>query len=161
WGVTERAVFERARRNMAEQASAEQPAPPDMPADRGPALVRMVESGDAYWASRLLVAGWLAKQAAHVGGRPVAFVADTTGWLLTAAHGAGMARLFVLIEEEYREAARPVSPVAYTVDGDGAVVPYSVRPGDPLFPAVHRAEVVLASSEYLAQAQHVRSDAEC
>ncbi|MET7392312.1 hypothetical protein ABZS66_02290 [Dactylosporangium sp. NPDC005572] len=154
WGVTERAVYDRARANLAELA--ERTARPE--SDDQPSIVRMVESGDAYWASHLLVDGWLAGQERHLGGRPVAFVPDTTGVVL-ARDDEGIGKLFELIEEEYREAARPISTMAYTVDATGAVVPYAVPDGDPLYPAVHRSEVVLAANEYAAQGAHLESDA--
>ncbi|GAA0743225.1 hypothetical protein Drose_10910 [Dactylosporangium roseum] len=153
WGVTERVVYDRARANLTEHA--ERTARPD--GDRV-SIERMVESGDAYWASHLLVDGWLAAQGRHVGGRPVVFVPDTTGVVLAADHD-GIDKLFGIIEEEYREAARPISTMGYTVDGTGAVVPYSVPVDHPLFPAVHRAEVLLASNEYAAQAAHLETDA--
>jgi hypothetical protein len=162
WGVTERTVYDRARLNLAELARRTGGPATGDPGQDGPgrpmALVRMVESGDAYWASHLLVHGWLASRRDHVGGRPVLFVPDTTGVLLTAEHD-GLAKIFELVEDEYREAARPISTMAYTVDGTGAVVPYTVPVDDPLHPAVHRSEVLLASTEYASQAEHLKTDA--
>jgi hypothetical protein len=155
WGVTENGVFDRARRNMAELARRTE----DAVDGSGPrTLVRMVESGDAYWASHLFVEGWLARQRARLGGRPVLFVPDATGVLLVGEEDSrddGLAKLFELVEQEYREAARPISPMAYTVDDDGAVVPYSVPADHPMHRAAHRAEVLLASAEYAAQAEHL------
>ena len=160
WGVTERVVYDRARQNLAALARRTGPMTDDEGAPGQPmALVRMVESGDAYWASHLLVDGWLASQRDAVGGRPVMFIPDTTGVLLTADHGPGLAKIFELIEDEYREAARPISTMAYTVDHTGAVVPYEVPPDDPVHPAVHRSEVLLAAAEYASQASHLDTDA--
>ncbi|WP_433058590.1 hypothetical protein [Dactylosporangium sp. CS-033363] len=160
WGVTEHTVFDRARRNMAAIAAVTDDTT-DAPGPR--TLVRMVEDGDAYWSSHLLVDGWLAAQQSRLGGPPLAFVADTTGMLLVG-RGADdtpetLGKIFELVEHEYREAARPISPVALTVDHTGAVVPFLVPAGDPLYEITHRTEVLMATSEYAAQAHHLESDA--
>jgi hypothetical protein len=150
WGVPESMVYDRARRNL--------PWSPSTPAaDAGAAVVRMVDDGDAYCASHLLLPGWLAAQATRVGGPPVAFVPDTTG-LLLAASSDGIGPLFAAVEEEYRDAARPISTMAYTVDAAGAVVPYEAPPGHPLHAVVHRSEVLMAAAEYGTQAAHLGTD---
>jgi hypothetical protein len=160
WGVTEHAVFDRARRNMAEIAARTADAGDAHPAR---ALIRMIESGDAYWASHLFVDGWLAGQRARLGATPVFFVPDTTAALLVGhADGDGpdsLGKIFELVEAEYREAARPISPMGFTVGDDGAVVPFLAPPGDPMYEITHRAEVVMASSEYAAQARHLDTEA--
>ncbi|MEU7872257.1 hypothetical protein [Dactylosporangium sp. NPDC049140] len=160
WGVTENTVFDRARRNMAAIAKVSDEVS-DAPGPR--TLIRMVEDGDAYWASHLFVDGWLAAQQARLGGRPLAFVADTTGMLLVG-RGAedtpeSLGKVFELVEQEYRDAARPISPVALTVDGTGAVVPFLVPAEHPMYTITHRTEVIIAASEYAAQAAHLESDA--
>ncbi|GAA2396668.1 hypothetical protein [Dactylosporangium salmoneum] len=160
WGVTEHTVYDRARRNMAELAK-RTADDGDGPGPR--TLIRMVESGDAYWASHLFVDGWLAGQRSRVGGPPLLFVPDTTGVLLVGRSAGdspdSLGKVFELAETEYREAARPISPMAFTVDDGGAVVPYLAPPGDPMYEITHRALVLAASSEYAAQAQHLRSEA--
>ncbi|MFG2039330.1 hypothetical protein [Dactylosporangium sp. NPDC048998] len=160
WGVTERTVYDRARRNMAELARRTSDAS-DGPGPRS--LIRMVESGDAYWASHLFVDGWLAAQRARVGGTPLLFVPDTTGVMLVGRTAEdtqeGLGKLFELVEREYLEAARPISPMALTVGDDGAVVPFLAPPGDPMYEITHRTEVLTASSEYSAQAEHLQTEA--
>ncbi|MER7281799.1 hypothetical protein ABT369_45920 [Dactylosporangium sp. NPDC000244] len=160
WGVTEGTVFDRARRNMAAIAragSGTDEAPGPRP------LVRMVEDGDAYWASHLFVDGWLAAQRSRLGGVPLAFVADTTGMLLVGRGAEDtpetLGKVFELAEQEYRDAARPISPMALTVDDTGAVVPFLVPAGHPMHGVTHRTEVITAASEYAAQAAHLESDA--
>jgi hypothetical protein len=148
WSVTAEQVFDRARANLTGMA-----ALPAAPRPDGPLLMRFVENGDAYFVSRLLVYGWLASLATRVGGRPVAFVPDQNTLIVTDDRPDGLAPLFDLIEKEYNEAVRSVSPMAYSVDEHGEVVPYTAPPGHPLAAAVHRAEVLLAASEYGAQ-QH-------
>jgi hypothetical protein len=116
-----------------------------------------VDTGDSYFASMLLVDGFLARLAANVGGRPVAFVPDRDT-LIVGADGPGvLAGLYELVERQYMEAPRSISPVGYTVDERGAVVPYVAQPGTPLAGVVHRAEVLLASSEYGGQKQTLES----
>ncbi|MGI5243962.1 hypothetical protein [Dactylosporangium sp. CA-139066] len=160
WGVTERTVFDRARRNMAEIARRTTEAS-DGPGPRS--LIRMVESGEAYWASHLFVDGWLAGQRGRVGGPPLLFVPDTTGVLLVGRTAddtpESLGKLFELVEREYRDAARPISPMAFTVDGDGEVVPFRPPPGDPMHEVAHRSAVLMANAEYEAQGRHLKTDA--
>lgn len=159
WGVTERAVFDRARRNMAEIAA----STGDGVAAGPRSLVRMVESGDAYWASHLFVDGWLAGRRDGAAAPPLLFVPDTTGVLLAGRAADDtpqtVGKLFELAEREYREAARPISPMAFTVDEAGAVVPFLVPRGHPMYEITHRSEVLLASAEYAAQGGHLTTDA--
>ncbi|MFI5909143.1 hypothetical protein [Dactylosporangium sp. NPDC051541] len=160
WGVTENSIFDRARRNMSGLAKVGTDTT-GAPGRR--ALVRMVEDGDAYWASHLLVDGWLAAQQPQLGGPPLAFIPDTTGMLLVG-RGEGdtpesLGKVFELVEQEYREAARPISPMAFTVDDSGAVVPFVVPREHPMYEITHRSEVIIASSEYAAQAAHLETDA--
>jgi hypothetical protein len=148
WGVTEEQVFTRARSNLAGIAALPETEPPD-----GPVLLRFVESGDAYFVARLLVYGWLASLAGRVGGRPVAFAPDQNTLIVTDDSSDGLEGLFELVEKEYDAAVRGISPAAYTVDEHGEVVPYEAAPGHPLARIAHRAELMLAASEYSAQKQ--------
>jgi hypothetical protein len=150
WGVPAAEVFATARANLARLA-----APPDATPAGGPALLRFVDDGDGYFASRLLLDGWLAGLAGRVGGRPVAFVPDQNTLIVTDDQPDTLGPLFELVESAYREAARAVSPAAYTVDGAGRVLPYAPPPGHPVEAVAHRAEVILAASEYQAQGEHL------
>src|SRR3954451_5345341 len=145
WGVPAAEVFATARANVARFAALADEPP------AAPALLRFVDDGDGYFASRLLVDSWLAGLSGRVGGRPVAFVPDQNTLLVTGDQPDTLGSLFELVESEYREAARAVSPAAYTVDGAGRVVPYAAPAGHPVGAAAHRAEVVLAATEYAAQ----------
>jgi hypothetical protein len=146
WGVGDEEVFAVARANLA--AAGE--LPDADPAD-GPVLLRFVDDGDAYWPSHLLLDGWLAGLGDRVGGLPVAFVPDVNTLLVTAAAPEAMESLLELVAEEYLEAPRRLSPVGYTVDGVGRVVPYAAPIGHPSAVLLGRAERLLATREYAAQ----------
>ena len=147
WGVTEQEIFDTARANLTAVDTASEGEVGD-----GRALIRFVESGDAYWASRLLLAGDLRQLAERVGGRPVAFVPDTTAVVVVSDAPEAIARLFAMIEKEYREAVRPISPQAYTVDDAGQLQVYTPPAESAAAVAVHKAELLLAAAEYHSQA---------
>jgi uncharacterized protein YtpQ (UPF0354 family) len=147
WGVTPDEVFAAARENLTPGAAAI-----TGPAAAGnKALLRFVDDGNGYFTSMLLLDGFLAGLADHVGGRPVAFIADKDSLLVTADDPDGLPALFKLVEEEFGQAVRSISPAAYTVDDAGRVVPYRGPAGSAVARAAHRAEVLLASSEYASQ----------
>lgn len=96
---------------------------------------------------------------ATAGGQPVAVVSEQNGLLLLGVpvEPKSIAGLVKLALEEYRSAVRPVSPVPYTVDADGAVVPYTVPREDPAWPALREAETALAFDVYGQQTTHLRA----
>jgi hypothetical protein len=155
WGVSIEEVFAVARANLAANAGLP-------PADRsgGRVMLRFVDDGDAYWVSHILLDGWLAGLAEHVGGTPVAFVPDVRSLVVVDADPEPLPELFDLVERHFNESPRPLSPVAYTVDGAGRVVPLEVPSGHPAAGAVQRAARVLAASEYGAQQNILRDEVE-
>jgi hypothetical protein len=148
WGVTADEVFATARANLAERTPR-----PDEPPSEGAAMLRFVDSGDAYFTSMLLVDGFLAGLASRVGGRPVAFVPDRDTLIVVADEPELLISIYGMVEEQYRKAPRSVSPVGYTVDDRGRVAPYRAAGQSRLADVVHQAEVVLAAAEYAAQKQ--------
>jgi hypothetical protein len=148
WGVDADEIFAAAHANLAPRAtSATQGEPRD-----GPAMIRFVDTGDAYFTSMLLIDGFLAGLTPRVGGRPVAFVPDKdTLAVLGDDHPEALAQFYEMMEHEYRDAVRSLSPVGYTTDDSGRVVPYRTTEPGPLANRVHRAEVMLAAAEYNAQ----------
>jgi hypothetical protein len=160
WGVTPTDVFAAARANLAQIARFPAPAG-ERDRSVGPALIRFVDTGDAYFPSWLLVEGFLAGMASRVGGRPVAFVPDTSTLLVTADEPEAMPQLLAVVEAEYSDAVRQLSPVAYTCDDAGAVIPYRTHESIELADRLHRAELLLCAREYANQrsaleAQHGR-----
>lgn len=168
WGVSADEVFATARHNLAADhrrtggpAAATAPAEPAVPPESAmppePArLLRFVDDGNAYWVPRLLLDGWLAGLADRLGGPPVAFAPDRDS-LLVAPEGPTLAGIFDVVAAEYAAATHPVSPMGYTLDGSGSLVPFTVPADHPLYPAVHRAERQLAGREYDEQAELLRA----
>jgi hypothetical protein len=148
WGLEPADVFAVARENMA--AAAEHSLTTDW-AEPG-ALFRLVEDGDTYVGSLPLVPGWLAEVSRRMGGQAIAFLPDTGSALLCAVRPGHLDAIYEMVEEDYRNATRPLSPVGYVSDEAGRVVPYRPPAGHPDHLAARRAEVVLATTEYEAQA---------
>jgi hypothetical protein len=140
-------VFATARTNLRALADGLR----DRSATGGNVVLRLVDTGDAYFTSMMLLDGFLAGLADVVGGRPVAFVHDRDNLMVIADDPAGVATMLELVERDYTDAARPLSPVAYTCDERGAVVPYMAAEPGPLADRVHRAQVLLAAAEYQSQ----------
>jgi hypothetical protein len=147
WGVSAAQVFAAAHENLYAQATLGVEAE----AGEGRRVLRFIDTGDAYFASMILLEGWLAGLAPRVGGRPIAFVPDNNTLIVTGDDPASMPALLELVESEYNEAPRSVSPVAYTVDGSAAVIPYPASPAHPAHRQVHRSTIILAANEYGAQ----------
>jgi hypothetical protein len=144
WGVSAAEVFDRARANLA--ARARWQIIPEPSENR--TIYRMPESGSDYWASHLLLDGWLAGVGEQLGARPVMFVADRSGITIIADEPDVVGSMLEMTEETYMSASKPVSTQAFTVDGAGRVVPYTVPRGDPMWNAVHRSELAVAARQY-------------
>jgi hypothetical protein len=153
WGVSVEEVFATARANLAAAAGL---PPADHPGGR--VMLRFIDDGDAYWVSHLLLDGWLGTLAEHVGGVPIAFVPDVRSLVVVDAAPEPLPELFELVERHFAESPRPLSPVAYTVDQTGRVVPFNVATGHPAAAAVERASRVLAVTEYGAQQNILRDE---
>jgi hypothetical protein len=147
WSVTAAEVFGAAHANLADLAERALRAS----SGDGPTSVRFVDDGDTYYTSMLLVDGFLAGMSARVGGRAVAFVPDRNTLLVVPDQPDVLARLLDMMEGEYGDSVRSISPAAYTVDDAGAVVPYPVDGAGPLAGPLRRAEALLAAAEYAAQ----------
>lgn len=151
WGVSPEEVFAAARANLATTAGV-----PRTEAPGGRVMLRFVDDGDAYWVSHVLLDGWLARLSEHVGGTPVAFMPDVRSLVVVDSDPQPLPELFELVERHFAESARPLSPMAYTVDQAGRVVPLTVGAGHPAAGAVERASRVLAATEYGAQRNILR-----
>jgi hypothetical protein len=152
WGVDADDVFAAARANLT--------AATLLGTATEPVVVQFVDDGDAYWASHLLLDGWLAGLAGQVGGVPVAFAPDRGTLLVTADHSDHLPVLFAQAEAVYLASPRAITPMAYVSDEHGRTVPYAAPPGHPLHERVRRAEAVLAVQEYARQARLLDNAAE-
>ena len=155
WGVSADEVFATARGNLAARSPRV-----NGPTATQPTVLRFVESGDTYVTSWLLVNGFLAGLAPLVGGRPVAFVPDRDTLLVVGEDPGLLTSVYGMVEEQYRQAPRSISPVGYTVDDRGALVPYTAPAGTELAKVVHRAEVLLAATEYANQTKALQAEHE-
>jgi hypothetical protein len=146
WGVTADEVFAAARENLADRArwDVSGPADPDL-------VLTLAEDCPSYTAAKLLLHGWLAGYAARFGGTPMVFIPDRETVVLAARSLTTLPAFLEMVEAEYRASRRPLSPMAYTVDDHGFVVPFTVPRDHPAWPAVHRAQTILAADEYNAQ----------
>ncbi|MEU7630000.1 hypothetical protein AB0C34_08440 [Nocardia sp. NPDC049220] len=143
WGVTVDDVFTAARENLAALAVSTNLYEPG--------ILHFVDNGDDYFASWPLVPGWLA--GSGDGARPpVAFMPDVDT-LIVAPGGDELEQIFEVVEEQYADAVRPISPQGYTVGEGGTVIPLDRSPAYRHLPAVQRARCGLAVTEYDAQAR--------
>ncbi|NEW38365.1 hypothetical protein GV794_00760 [Nocardia cyriacigeorgica] len=145
WGVSDAEVFAASQANLAEMVQ-----PPDVDDE---SILRFVDDGDSYFASWILVPGWLDSFRAGYGRRAVAFLPDADTLLVAPDDPELIGDLFEMIEEQYGESERPLSPQAYTVDDDGQVVPFDQAGAHEQLPAAHRARCGLAVTEYAAQSE--------
>ncbi|GAA1976641.1 hypothetical protein [Catenulispora subtropica] len=163
WNVTVDDVFAAARENLAGHFANLL----DKRSTEGPQAMAFVGAGHSYFSSLPLLDGWLAAWSAGWGGVRPLFAITVQGELLVVPEPDDPGQLLPLlagIEQEWTEAARPVSPVLYTLDADGEPVPFDVPPGVPAdHPARHairRSRGLLANTVYDAQTKHLRENAE-
>ncbi|MGX1811718.1 hypothetical protein ACWIGI_38855 [Nocardia sp. NPDC055321] len=118
-------------------------------------------SGDAYAGSLPLVPGWLSGIGAKAGVRPIVFVAANTGVLVGAAYSERhVLQLVGAARELFDNAVREVSPVPYTVDDSGRLVPYRVPPNHLAARDIASAEATLTNHVYAQQHDHLSADVE-
>ncbi|MFC7528702.1 hypothetical protein [Actinoplanes sp. GCM10030250] len=147
WGVPADEVFTAARSNLADIArrSLEQEWP------RGASVIRMIDDGDGYFTSLLLTPGWLAEVGEKMGSPVLAFAPDNNTLLLAPLPDEGADPLYALVEKNFQDAVRYLSPVGYVAGSTGAVVPYAPPSGHPHHLLARRADAVLALTEYSNQ----------
>ncbi|WP_459961505.1 DUF1444 domain-containing protein [Nocardia sp. IFM 10818] len=157
WGLDMDAVFATARANLAELAL-DTVAAYDPGANSGMLHIPDV-SGDLYAGSLPLVDGWLAGIGAKAGARPIVFIAENVGVLV----GAEFSEQHVLwlvntARRLFDDAVRPVSPMPYTIDAAGGLIPYRVRGDHAAWREIRSAEATLAAAVYGGQYEHLRAD---
>ncbi|KAF0847768.1 hypothetical protein [Nocardia caishijiensis] len=155
WGVDAHTVFATARTNMTdfavETVSGFDP-------DEGVHFLSD-DDGDLYAGSLPLVEGWLAGLGNKAGAQPLCFVPGSFGVLAgVASSPERVCELVAVAREMFDNAVRPVSPVPYTVDGQGRLVPFTVPLGHPAWAAIRSAEAALAAPVYAAQYPSLQAD---
>ncbi|MFI6048217.1 hypothetical protein ACIA8C_41840 [Nocardia sp. NPDC051321] len=141
WDVSADEVFAAARENLTALVGSG--------GYQGSGLIRFADNGDGYCTSWPLVPGWLvgSGDGTH---RPIAFIPDVDT-LIIVPDVDDLSGLFDQIERQYREAVRPISPQAYTVDDNGTVIPLDQFPDHRHRALAQRARCGLAITEYSAQ----------
>ncbi|GAA2352263.1 hypothetical protein [Dactylosporangium salmoneum] len=139
WGVSPEEIFAAAHQRTLARA--------ELPASAGffgPSVLHVPDYGGEHLVSWVLLEGWLAELDEQVGGRAVAFLPSTLMLLVCADEPRLVEQLFELAGDEYARTPRPLSPMAYTTDDDGRVVPFLPARGHPAYPAAARAARRLA-----------------
>ncbi|MEV0361525.1 hypothetical protein [Nocardia fusca] len=155
WGVTAEEALTAARENLAAVVPVA-----ELPGD---GIVKIAVDEADYLSSWILVPDWLLDSTTNFEYPPVAFVPDQRSLLIVPGHPELLSEAFEAVEQEYREAARPLSPQGYTLDESGRVIPLD-RVTTANDAEVARARAVLAGAEYHAQQQwleeHYRDELE-
>lgn len=152
WGVSTDEVFATARANMA--ATVAETLHPNEVSPQ----IRFLDGGDSYFSSLVLIDGWLAELGRQLGGRAIAFLADQNAMVVTDDDPDALAALLPLMEVEYLEAVRHISPVPYTTDDTGRVIPYTPPAEHPAAALVQRARSILAVQTYRGQTERLMQD---
>ncbi|MFR9749753.1 hypothetical protein ACL02S_01810 [Nocardia sp. 004] len=158
WGVDAETVFATARNNMAELAYA-------TVSDFDPAQEELLylpdEDGELYAGALPLVSGWLSSLGSKSGARPLVFVPGSTGVFMgLATSPERVAQLVGVALRMYDEAPRQVSPIPYTLDAEGRLVPFTVPRDHPAWETIRVAESSLAAEVYGRQYEGLHADSE-
>lgn len=151
WGKAPDELFAAAHANLADAAArAIDGATP------GPGLIQLT---DDYSDSLPLIDGWLAAMGAKFGERPLAFITRPGNLLVgTVPPPQTLSALLSAAAEDYREGGgRAITPVGYTADEEGRVVPYDVPTDTPCSAAIRSSQMMLAVDTYAKQTEHLRA----
>ncbi|GAA0734112.1 hypothetical protein Drose_32115 [Dactylosporangium roseum] len=140
WGVAAEEIFAAAHHRTLARAEL-----PSSAALFGPSVLHVPDYDGEQLVSWVLLDGWLAELDEQVGGRAVAFLPSTMMLLVCADEPRLVEQLFELTADEYARTPRPLSPMAYTTDDDGRVVPFEPERGHPAFHAAGKARRRLAA----------------
>lgn len=155
WGVTADEALTVARENLAAVVPVA-----ELPGD---GIVKIEVDEADYLSSWILVPDWLLVSTTNFEHPPVAFIPDQQTLLIVPGEPELLSEAFDAVEQEYREATRPLSPQGYTLDESGLVIPLD-RVSTANDAEIARARAVLAGAEYHAQQQwleeHYRADLE-
>jgi hypothetical protein len=147
WAVLEEVVRRAAYENV--EALRDTPLEPYLDRFGG---ISCLPGTDDYATTRLLLPGWLASQ--RVAGRPLAVMPDRSTLFIAGDADPGAAGwLAETAQREWRATSRAISPVVYTCDDSGAVVPYRRSESEELGRLLRAGEELLLVNEYKEQQQ--------
>lgn len=156
WGVDTEQVFRAAHVNMAAMAMGVLDVfePPT-----GTKIMEFAdESGESYVGSLPLLAGWLAGVRARTGVQPIVLLPAHLGmFMILGSDEAHLPAYLSMAEDKYNEALRPLSPLPYTVDEAGELVPLQVSQDHPAWHSIHRMETRLSVRTYATQTEYLRA----
>ncbi|MFI1918704.1 hypothetical protein [Nocardia sp. NPDC020380] len=159
WEVDADQVFATAHGNLTELAINTMAV--FAPSERTQVLEYPDDDGDTYVGSLPLIPGWLAGAGARTGAQALVFLSGHLGMFITiGATDELVNSLLAVADQRYDDALRPLSPLPYTVDEDGVLVPYRVPRNHPVWPALRHAEAKLAVAVYGPQTEMLRADEE-
>ncbi len=146
WGVPTEEIFAQARANLAATMADAELEPR--------AIIRFVDDGSSYFASYPLIPEWFAALATP-DFRPVVFIPDVDTLLVVPDDPDILASIFEMVQEQYLEATRPLSPQGYTLDASGNIIPFDQAISHPAWPAGQTAAAGLAVTEYSIQSEWI------
>ncbi len=157
WGVDADQVFRAAHVNMAGLAMN------TLAAFEPPTGTKVLEfaddDGESYVGSLPLIEGWLAGVRTRTGTSPIVLMPGHLGMFVVLGATAEQLPVFLeLAREKYDEALRPLSPLPYTVDAEGEVVPFRVPEGSPGWQEIRGAEAGMAAHSYRVQTERLRAE---
>ncbi|APA95633.1 hypothetical protein [Nocardia seriolae] len=155
WGVDAETVYATARADLTGLAL-DSVARYD-PGAKGGLLHIPDTDGNQYAGALPLVDGWLAGIGRKAGARPIVFVAENVGVLAGAEFSEQhVLHLVNAARERFDNAVREVSPVPYTLDDAGRLVPYRVPRNHLAWKEIRAAEALLTANVYGQQYGYLR-----
>jgi hypothetical protein len=144
WGVSEAVVWERARENA--KALGETELVVYLEEHGG---IQTLPGEDIHAATRLLLPGCWAAWSGKVVGRPLVIVPDrSTLFLAGDGDNEAVRWMAETAQREWQAAPRAFSPVVYTADASGAVVPYRRPETEALGRLLRLGEAKLLANTY-------------
>jgi len=152
WGIDEGEVFRAAHANLLPEATRGLRHREDYD-------LLHLESGDGYESSRLLLSGWLHAFGGNVQGHPLAAIPARRVLLVGGTESETQVQTLLEIAwQAFRTGGGPLSPVLYTTDSGGRVVPWQPPSGSPHAVRVRANERLLAAYEYSEQRERLLAE---
>jgi len=158
WGVQPEDVYRAAHTNLLPAATTGLHLRCDYGAEgrQEPVCLLHLDAEDGYESSRLLLRGWLHAFSSSMKGHPLATV-PARGILLVgdSAEDAQVEALLEIAWQAFRSAGGPLSPVLYSTDGGGRVIPWEPTVDTTPSTQTRAGERLLAAYEYSEQREQL------